>query len=104
MIRGILGPSQKTVKAADAKPGDAVNPSHIYSVTDSYTRQRNGRVKQVFSSNTTDTDLVTGEVSKQYTRQKTKTNKRNKTKNKFKRIFETYDSDGNLVYREKTKS
>lgn len=98
------GPSQKTVRAADAKPGDTLNPSHVNSTTDSYTKQTNHRFKNVFEKNTTVTDLVTGEVSKQYTRQKTKTNKRGKTKSKFKRRFEKYDSDGNLTYREKTRS
>ena len=103
MIRRVLGPSQ-TVRDVDAKPGNYLNPSQINSTTDLYTKANNGRVKQVFEENTTDTDLVTGDVSKQYTRQKTKTNRRGKTKTKIKRRFETYDSNGNLISKQKTKT
>lgn len=78
-------------------------PSQLESKTDLYTKQRNGRLKEVFEENTTDTDLVTGETSKQYIRQKTKTNRKGKKKTKLKKVFETYDSDGNLISREKTK-
>ena len=111
-LRGISGPNKhedghETVSVADAKPGDTLNPSHVSSTKDSYTRQktRNGKsnLKDVYESNTTVKDLVTGETSKQYTRQKTKVNKRGKNKTKLKKVFETYDSDGNLTYREKTK-
>ena len=81
-----------------------LNPSQLESTTTLSTRQRNGRLKEVFEENTTDTDLVTGETSKQYIRQKTKTNRKGKKKTKLKKVFETYDSDGNLTYKEKTKN
>tara|TARA_R100000541_G_scaffold15923_1_gene25466 strand:- start:279 stop:620 length:342 start_codon:yes stop_codon:yes gene_type:complete len=103
-IKNIIDPNKETVRAADAQPGDTLNPSHVNSTAEKHTIQTNRRFKNVFEKNTTVTDLVTGEVSKQYIRQKTKINNRGKTKTKFKRRFETYDSDGNLVYRERKKT
>ena len=83
---------------------NVLNSSSLNSTSSLNTRQRNGRVKQVFEENTTDTDLVTGATTTQTTRQKTKTNRRGKTKTKIKRRFETYDSDGNLISKQKTKT
>lgn len=104
LVKGASGIKKVADIVMNAIQGyDTLGPSQLESKTDLYTRQRNGRLKEVFEENTTDTDLVTGETSKQYIRQKTKTNRKGKKKTKLKKVFETYDSDGNLISREKTK-